>query len=159
MPDRPLPVPSDPATAQSALRQHLPKALDGYKYEYDNDRTVYVHMAGIRADGTTDEYLVRLTFLYYPTYPPSVTFVNPATKQYDGTHWPAGNSPRLAFHARYGDAPAGMVCNSMTFEYYFWGGHNPTPEISWNPQIHTFAATIAELADHLRPPLYQGRQP
>jgi hypothetical protein len=51
-----------------------------------------------------------------------------------------------------------MVCNSMTFEYYFWGGHTPAGEIHWNKGTHTFAATIAELVDHLNPPFYQGRQ-
>lgn len=159
MPDRPLPEPVDPFTSKAALRAHLPKVLGSFRHEYDEDRTVYVWLSATKNSGETDEYLVRLLFLHYPTWPPSVTFVNPETKQYDGTHWPAiSGSPRMAFYPSYADAPTGMVCNSLTFEYYFWGGHNPTPEIAWSKEKHTFAATIAELVDHLNPPFYQRRQ-
>ena len=137
----------------------MAKALDGYEYEYDEDRTIFVRMPAFRADGARDAYLIRLTFLYYPDWPPNVTFVNPESKKYDGTNWPKiAGSPTLAFYPSYGDAPAGMVCNSMTFEYYFWGGHSPSDEIRWSKQKHTFAATIAELRDHLRQPYYQGKQ-
>lgn len=159
MPDRQLPEAVDPFTSRSALRAHIPKALDAFRYEYDGDRTVYLWLAARRSTGEMDEYLVRLMFLHYPDWPPSVTFVNPETRQYDGSHWPTvAGSQRVAFHAQYGDAPAGMVCNSMTFEYYFWGGHGPSENIHWNKERHTFAATIAELVDHLNPPFYQGRQ-
>lgn len=159
MPDRPLPVPVDPITASTAVREHLSKALDGHRYEYDGDRTILVWLQGTRPAGETDEYLVRLRFLYYPTWPPSVTFLNPQTRKYDGTHWPkvAGN-PNIAFYPSYGDAPEGMMCNSTSFEYYFWGGHTPTATIHWNKDRHTFAATIAELTDNLRAPYYQERQ-
>lgn len=159
MPDHQIPEAVDPFTARAALQNHLPKALDGFRYEYDGDRTVYFWLQAKSSAGGADEYLIRLTFLHYPDWPPSVTFVNPATKQYDGTHWPlVAGSPRIAFYPKYGDAPTGMVCNSMTFEYYFWGGHSPAAEIKWDKKKHTFAATVAELVDHLNPPFYQGRQ-
>jgi hypothetical protein len=159
LPDRSLPEAVDPFTSRSALREHLPRAMEGHRYEYDGDRTVYLWLTAKRATRELDEYLVRLIFLHYPDWPPSVTFVNPETKQYDGTHWPSSaGSPRIAFYHSYGDAPAGMVCNSMTFEYYFWGGHSPSEEIRWSKEKYTFAATIAELVDHLNPPFYQGRQ-
>lgn len=159
MPDHALPSPVDPLIASAATRAHVAKVLDGYRYEYDNDRTVLVWLHATARNGETHEYLVRLTFMYYPDWPPSVAFLNPDTREYDGTHWPASSgSPRLIFYARYGDSPAGMVCNSMTFEYYFWGGHNPTAEVRWDQSKYTFAATIAELTDHLRPPYYHGRQ-
>jgi hypothetical protein len=160
MPDRQLPEMTDPQVARQALAKHLRSALEGYTFDYDGDRTVYVAMQGTRSDGNRDDYLVRLTFLYYPTWPPSVVFVNSETKQYEGVpaQWPKiTGSPRMAFYPSYGDAPAGMVCNSMTFEYYFWGGHAPSPSIQWKAGVHTFAATIAELTDHLRPPYYIGR--
>ncbi len=158
MPDRALPEAVEPQLARAALIAHMGNALEGYRYEYDGDRTIYVWMDGVKPDGTVDEYLVRLMFLYYPEWPPNVTFVNPETRRYDGKSWPQiTGAIRLAFHASYGDAPAGMVCNSMTFEYYFWGGHSPTDGIKWNKEVHTFAATLAELRDHLRQPYYQGR--
>jgi hypothetical protein len=158
VPDRPLPEASHPETARKSFLAHMHNALEGYRYEYDDDRTIYVCMTGTRPDSTKDEYLVRLTFLYYPEWPPCVTFVNPDTRRYDGKNWPQiSGATRLAFHPSYGDAPAGMVCNSMTFEYYFWGGHSPAEGIKWNKEIHTFAATLAELQDHLEQPFYQGR--
>jgi hypothetical protein len=159
LPDRALPEAAPPFASREALQVHIPKALNGFRYEYDGDRTVYLWLTARKSTGETDEYLVRLVFLHYPDWPPSVTFLNPDTRQYDGTHWPGiSGSQRLAFHARYGDAPVGMVCNSMTFEYYFWGGHNPPEDIRWSKVKHTFAATVAELVDHLNPPFYQGRQ-
>ena len=157
MPDHQLPEAVDPETARAALLKHSENALEGYNWEYDNDRTIYVKMPATDEQGKTEEYLIRLTFLYYPDWPPSVTFLNPETKRYDGTHWPQTNSPSLAMHPSYGDAPTGMVCNSMMFEYYFWGGHNATENIRWQKGKHTLAATIAELTDHLKPPLYKGR--
>lgn len=158
-PGRSLPQPVDPAAARAAVRAHMAKALDGYAYDYDDDRTIFVRMLATAPDGTQDMYMIRLTFLYYPDWPPSVTFVNVETAKYDGTHWPriAGSST-LALYPNYGDAPTGMVCNSMTFEYYFWGGHSPSDEIRWSKEKHTFAATIAELRDNLRQPYYQGKQ-
>lgn len=160
MSDRPLPLATDPKTAREAVTRDLVGALDGYVFDYDGDRTIYVQMQGVISEGRRDEYLVRLTFLYYPDWPPSVTFVNPATRNYDGVaaQWPkAVGSPRIAFYPTYGDAPAGMVCSSTTFEYYFWGGHAPNSTIHWKKGVHTFAATIAELADHLKPPFYAGK--
>ena len=157
MPDRTFPEVADAETARTALKKHSANALEGLEWEYDGDRTIYVKMPAINAQGKAEEYLVRLTFLYYPDWPPSVTFLNPETKRYDGTHWPRTGSSSLAMHPNYGGAPSGMVCNSMTFEYYFWGGHQVTENISWQKGTHTFAATIAELKDHLKPPFYQGR--
>lgn len=158
MPDRPLPQVTDPLIARTALQAHMAKALEGYRYEYDGDRAIYVFMNGEQADGTEHEYLLRLTFLFYPDWPPSVTFLNPETRRYDRTHWPkVSGSGRVAFYPSYGDAPTGLVCNSMTFEYYFWGGHSPREAIRWKRGVHTFAATLAEIRDHLRPPHYQGR--
>jgi hypothetical protein len=158
MTDRPMPEPTDPEIARAALRKHSVRALENCDYEYDGDRTIYLTLPATDSRGETQQYLVRLTFLYYPDWPPSVTFLNPLTRRYDGTHWPSvTSSPRLAMHVVYGGAPTGMVCNSMTFEYYFWGGHSPTDIIKWNKARHTFFATIAELKDHLQVPYYQGR--
>lgn len=159
LPDHDLPQAVDPFTARAALQKHLPMALEGLRYEYDGDRTIYLWLNAKKRTGDTDEYLIRLLFLYYPNWPPSVTFLNPETREYDGSHWPSvAGSSRIAFHPRYGDAPSGMVCNSMTFEYYFWGGHSAAADIHWDKNIHTFAATVAELIDHLNSPFYQGKQ-
>ena len=159
MADQPLPTATDPDLARKALVAHLEAALEGFTYDYDGDRTIDVEMTGITGSGAPDKYLVRLGFLYYPDWPPTVTFLNPETKKYDGTNWPeAIGSQRLQFYSAYGDAPCGMVCNSMTFEYYFWGGHAAAESIRWKKGVHTFAGTLAELTDHLQPPHYKGKK-
>jgi hypothetical protein len=111
---------------------------------------------GRRSTGEVDGYLARFSFLYYPAWPPSVTFVNPQTHRYDPAYWPDGGSDILAFYPSYGDAPSGMVCNTMFFEFYFWGGHNPGASVRWDAKQHTFAASLNELRIHLRPPYYRG---
>ena len=157
MSDRPLPVPADPAVAVSAFEAHKDKALAGFRWDQDGALAILVWLDAHRASGEIDEYLARLTFLYYPEWPPTVTFVNPETKRYAPASWPRTASDRLAMHPMYGDAPEGMVCNSMTFEYYFWGGHQANEATRWRPGTHTFAATLNELRMHLQPPYYQGR--
>jgi len=156
MPDRPLPTVSDPEEARAAFLRDHEKALEGYRWEEQSPLSILVHLEGHRASGEVDLYLACFSFLYYPIWPPSVTFVNPVTLKYDPAYWPKTSGPNIAFSAPYGDAPSGMVCNSMFFEYYFWGGHAPNPNISWDPKRHTFAASLNELRIHLRPPHYQG---
>jgi hypothetical protein len=48
-----------------------------------------------------------------------------------------------------------LICNSMFFDWYFYGGHGDQPAVSWKPGVHRAAATVAELEIHLRPPHYQ----
>ncbi len=156
MPDRPLPSVSDPEEARVAYLKHRTAALEGYIWEEDGPLALLIHLEGHRPNGVVDHYVARFSFLYYPTWPPSVTFVNPQTRTYDPAYWPKASGPNIAFHAAYGDAPAGMVCNSMFFEFYFWGGHAPTADIRWDAKRHTFAASLNELRIHLYPPFYEG---
>jgi hypothetical protein len=157
VPDRPLPSPTSPQIARAALLAHRDAALQDLQWEEESPLVLYVSLPAVRPDGTVDTYLARFSFVYYPDWPPSVTFVDPATKNYNPAHWPSiSGSDRLAFHATYGDAPAGMVCNSMFFEYYFWGGHGGAEGQTWEPGRHTMASTIGELKIHLRPPYYTG---
>lgn len=156
MPDHPLPTVSDPEEARESFLNHRAAALEEYAWEEDGPLAILVQLEGHRADGTVDRYVARFSFLHYPTWPPSVTFVNPETRAYDPAYWPKANGPNFAFHAEYGDAPAGMVCNSMFFEYYFWGGHTPDASVRWDAACHTFAASLNELRIYLQQPLYEG---
>lgn len=160
MPDRPLPTASDPEIARAAFLRHRDAALEEYVWEQDGALAILVPMEGRRTTSELDRYLARLTFLYYPTWPPGATFVNPQSRRYDPTKWPEVDSSvpgaTLALHPTYGDAPEGLVCNSMFFEYYFWGGHAPGESIRWDPTQHTFAASLNELRIHLQPPYYRG---
>lgn len=156
MSDRPLPTVSDPEVAREVFLKHRAAALEEYAWEEDGPLAILVQLEGHRADGTVDQYVARFSFLYYPTWPPSVTFVNPETREYDPAYWPKANGPNFAFHAEYGDAPTGMVCNSMFFEYYFWGGHTPDASIRWDALRPTFAASLNELRIYLQQPFYEG---
>ena len=62
----------------------------------------------------------------------------------------------FALHAVYDGAPAGLICNSMFFAWYFYGGHGNQPGASWQAGVHHASASVAELKIHLRPPYYQG---
>lgn len=163
MPDRQLPTAADPEVALAAFLRHRDLALTGYEWEQDGPLAILVALEGRRTTAEVDRYLARLSFLYYPAWPPSATFVNPATHRYDPKFWPdvdptvAGAT--LALHPTYGDAPEGLVCNSMFFEYYFWGGHAPSEGIRWDSARHTFAASLNELRIHLQPPYYRGPRP
>jgi len=156
VPDRPLPTVSDPEEAREAFLRHHEAALEGLRWEQEGPLSILVALEAQRVSGEVDLYLARFSFLYYPAWPASVTFVNPKTRRYDPAYWPNATGSNIAFYPTYGDAPAGMVCNSMFFEYYFWGGHNPHEGIAWDPVRHTFAASLNELRIHLRPPHYQG---
>lgn len=157
MPDHPLPVPTPPRLAKAALIAHRDGSLEGLHWEKGSPLVLYVTLPAVRPDGIVDSYIARFSFVYYPDWPPSVTFVDPETKVYSPSHWPHSvNSDRLAFHATYGDAPAGLICNSMFFEYYFWGGHARTEGQMWTKGRHTMAATVGELKIHLAPPYYIG---
>ena len=83
--------------------------------------------------------------------------MDPETLKPSKSAWPKVKGlGHVAFYSEYGDAPTGMVCNSMFFEYYFWGGHGPAEATRWNPQRHTFAASLNVIREALRAPFYDG---
>jgi len=158
MPDRELPTVVDPEVARAAFLAHAPAALEGFKWEQETPLSILVWIEAHPGEGDPDRYLARFDFSYYPDWPPRVTFVDPKTKLPNPTAWPVVNgAPNIAFYGAYGDAPTGMVCNSMFFEYYFWGGHSPDDTIRWNARTHTFAASLNELRLALRSPYYVRR--
>jgi len=126
-------------------------------WEEESALVTYLALMGQRANRVVDRYMARFSFVYYPDWPPSVTFVDPTTRVYAPSWWPRiNNSDRMALHPVYGDAPAGLVCNSMFFEFYFWGGHPRVTGQCWEKNRHTMAATVAELQIHLSQPYYIG---
>ncbi len=73
---REAPLPNTPARAQAALDAHLPLALRGRTLDEvgwarPDPLTLLIPLSGIREDGTRDDFLLRLHFLYYPDWPPS----------------------------------------------------------------------------------------
>lgn len=158
MPDHPLPSVGDQLLAREAFERHAPAALEGRIWTEETPLSILIQINARREDAQIDAYLARFEFVHYPAWPPSVTFVDAKTRRYDPSAWPrVEGAPNIAFHAVYGDAPAGMVCNSMFFEYYFWGGHAADDTIRWDPRRHRFAASLTELDEALCAPYYKGR--
>ena len=159
VPDQSLPVPVNPLVARAALLAHRDAALENLSWEEETDLSLYVNFTAKKADGFVDDYVARFRFTYYPDWPPCVTFVNPSSKEYDPAFWPKiKDSDRMALHPVYADSPTGLICNSMFFEYYFWGGHSRVSGQSWEKGLHTMAATVSELRLHLSELHYDGRQ-
>jgi hypothetical protein len=161
-----VPVPVTPALAVAALDRHLPKVLGGRSlaaagWRRPSTLTLLVPLTGDRADGGSDDFLVRMGFAYYPNWPPSVLFVNPQTLDYrfpdDRGHLPAiTGTNELAVHATFEGVPQ-LVCCSFVLEFY-QVRHGVEPRHLWDPTVHTFAATLNALRQALREPFYQGRQ-
>lgn len=158
MPDRELPLASDPAAASAAWRAAAPAALEGLTWIEESDLRIRVSLPAVRAEGGEDVYLARFDFTWYPTWPPSVTFLDPSTHAPTTEAWPQVNgASHIAFHPNYDGTPAGMVCNSMFFEFYFWGGHAKDGSHAWDEMRHNFAASINVLLDVLKPPYHVDR--
>lgn len=111
-------------------------------------------------------YTLRLICEYYPTYPPDVQFVNPATNDYDagkdGPHLPNLAAPYCHMHPTYNyrtGYPYGvqLVCNSLTLAYYF-SEHNPPPEQAWKPGYHKIGSSLWTIYKALHSSHYTGRR-
>jgi len=140
---------------RAVLANDLPVAFEGLSWTQDDD-VYFVEFPALRQDGTIDHYLTKWTFTYYPGQPPHVTFVNPATGVYDGSGWPNAGNGRLVMNPVYDGAPEGLICNSMFYDWYYYGGHGDQPTVSWKPGIHKAIATVTELREVLKPPAYVG---
>jgi hypothetical protein len=140
---------------RQVLAVDLPQAFDGLKW-HEEDDAYFVEMPATRADGSIDTYLTKWTFAFYPGQPPHVTFVNPVTKLYDPHSWPVVTSQRTSLSPNYPGAPEGLICNSMFYDWYYYGGHGNQPAVSWLPGVHKAIATVTELREILRQPQYKG---
>lgn len=164
------PTPNTPSEAKRVLDDQLAKMLGG---ETLADRgwaridglSLLVPLIGERPDGERDSYFLRLGFGYYPEWPPSALFVNPATLRYE---YPADvpylprveNAQEMHVHPKY-DVPGGcgqLICASVTLEFYLIN-HGVEDRHIWNPAAQNFAATINGIQHWLKPPYYLGRQP
>jgi hypothetical protein len=164
------PVPNTPARAQAALEADLPVVLRGRTLQEagwtrPDPLTLLVPLVGTRADGTRDDYLLRLNFLYYPDWPPSALFVNPKSQTYrhpEDLGWlpRVDGKGEIGVHAQY-DIPGGgktqLICASVTLEFYLIL-HDVKDCLVWDHTVQNFAATIAAVERALRQPHYQGRQ-
>lgn len=152
------PDPSQPlhvGRVREIVAVDAPRAFVGLVWYQEGD-TYFVEFPAQRADGTVDTYLTKWTFIYYPGQPPHVTFVNPETKKYDPNSWPDASNERISLAPTYGGAPEGLICNSMFYDWYYYGGHGNQPAVSWKPGVHKAIASSTELRNLLRQPHYKG---
>jgi hypothetical protein len=165
-----VPVPNSPARALAAIDADIPVVLRGETLEKagwtrPDPLTLIIPRLGVRQDGTRDDFLLRLNFLYYPEWPPSAQFVNPNTRGYcypDDQFWlpRVEGTNEIAIHAQF-DAPGGrkiqLICASVTLEFYQIL-HDVDPKYVWNSQVQNFSATLTAIDRALRQPFYKGRQ-
>jgi len=159
------PVLATPGDAIAAFERDLPKALKGRTLEEAgwrrlDDMTLLVPLKGRRADGTLDDYLLRLGFACYPDWPPSAQFVNPKTLNYnlakDKCWLPKiDGCSEIAIHADY-NRQGQLICCSLTLEFYAVR-HDVQPNHVWNPGTHNFSATINQIDWALKSQFYKGR--
>ena len=184
-----VPVPADFGQARDAVDRHLGQVLGGRTlesvgWERSDSLTLYVPVRGFTAATQTvaygfdpsedpvgadnafaavpagDDYLLRLYFSYYPAWPPSARFVNPATRQFaagDERWLPmVTGTNELYVHANYGGTGGQVICCSATLEFY-QVNHSVAEQHRWQPGS-SFAATLNVLSRYMRPPAYAGRQ-
>lgn len=127
--------------------------------------TIFVSLSAHPINGVVDVYTLRLACSYYPTHPPDVIFVNPATFEYDAArdkcHVANLQAPYCYVHLTYSyqqpyQYGPQLVCSSMTLGYYF-SGHSPTPDQKWQPGRQVIGTTIYTVYRALHSQHYHGR--
>ena len=122
----------DPMAGAAAFDEDIPRvlkvldaeSLDALGWRRPNKLSLIVPLKGV-LNGVTDDYLLRLGFQAYRTWPPSAQFVNPQTLTYnypqDQHFVPRLASPECRTHTGYerpGHAKIQLVCCSATLEFY-----------------------------------------
>lgn len=160
------------ALARAAAEAHLsvlaPRLSEfGWSTAWVGDVQLRVDAFGVRADGTTDPYVLDLEFSTYPAEPPLVLFVLPdpygQQPSTSSRWWPlfAGSPPfEFALHHAYpfeNDTRRGqLVCFSHSRDYYYTQHSPQLPGMRWQQGTHTVAATLTRMRHVLNAPYYQG---
>lgn len=129
------------------LRVMEASSLEELGWSRPSRLSLLVPMMG-KIDGKTDEYMLRLGFQAYRTWPPSAQFVNPSTLAFDRTedlhHIPKLTSGECQTHANYQENASGkkiqLICCSATLEFYDVL-HGVADEHVWR-DTDTFLTTI-----------------
>jgi hypothetical protein len=157
---------ADPHRGRAAFAEHLPRVLAGRTLEEmgwraPNALSLLVPVRG--AANGADDFMLRLGFQYYPEWPPTARFVNPATAEFDASrdlYWLPNvtGDPGFAIHPIYSHAnyTGPLICCSYTAEFYQIL-HDVKLEHQWNSALHTFGATISRIQEALRSEYYKGR--
>jgi len=154
----------------AAFEEDLPRvlrALDAESIEVlgwkrPSKLVLLVPMTGMIGD-KVDQFMLRLGFQAYRTWPPSAQFVNPETGTYvypqDQSHVPKLTSPECQSHIAYQRPNGGttqLICCSATFEFYEVL-HGVEQHHVWR-DTDSFLTTISAIRKALASS-YQGRFP
>jgi hypothetical protein len=167
-----LPSPVNRALAIAAVEEFFAakkwqKMMSEYGWVFGmiDPLTLIVFLSARPINGVSDAFTLRLACDFYPTYPPDVRFVNPATFEYnvstDLRHVANLQAqychvhPNYSYQHPYKYGPQ-LVCSSMTLGYYF-SNHTPTPDQAWQPGRHTIGSTIYTVHRALHSAHYHGR--
>jgi len=137
-------------------------SLESLGWSRPSKLSLLLPMSGTFQD-VTDDYVLRLGFEAYRTWPPSAQFVNPQSLGYI---WPQDQpvvpklvSPECQTHPAY-ERPGGgkiqLVCCSATLEFYEVM-HSVDPHHVWS-EDSSFLATIVAIQKAFSS-AYQGRFP
>jgi len=169
------PTEVDPEVAALAFRRDLDRFWEGgrpaelgWKRTAIDELTEVIEAPGRTPEGGVFPHLVKLEGHFYPTHPPRVLFVVPATldEAPGDSPWfpktdPAGDGTRpqwFGVHPDYGypgEVQRQLVCFSHNLDYYL-SDHNPTASEVWRQGVHTLAATLNRMAEILSPEYYRG---
>jgi len=163
-----LPVVVNPLVACAAFEDDLEKVLKGRHVTFEESSWTRLHSLGllvpIKANRTgsseADQFYLRLEFQYYPEWPPSAQFVNPATKVYSGgndLYWlpKIEGTDEIRTHENY-QGHGQVVCSSVTLEFYKVL-HDVKEHHVWKHPSQNFASTINQIEWALSSPHYSGR--
>lgn len=175
---------ADPEVAAATFADDLDRAVAsdaaarwGWSIADRSPLRAVIRMTAVRADGTADEYFVRLTADWYDQWPPEAVFVRPGAADGEwmlptpGSRWLPTiqnfDDSSFAFHVAYPfsaemkaafpDQTQGqLICCSMSFGYYI-SSHVPTEGQRWTQGKHTVAALLHRVQRALTAPHYEGR--
>ncbi|HJU08322.1 MAG TPA: hypothetical protein VJ727_07575 [Rhodanobacteraceae bacterium] len=159
----------DPAAGAAALEEDLPRVLrmlgatsiEELGWSRPNKLTLLIPISGVH-QGNTDDYLLRLGFHAYRTWPPSAQFVNPETLSYsypqDQHFVPQLTSGECRTHVAYphGTNKIQLICCSATLEFYEIK-HNVAQEHLWS-ETNNFWTTVNAIKRAMAS-FYQGPFP
>lgn len=163
----------DSEIAAVTLRQHVDElwatgrpAQKGWEHSWIDALHLIVRMPAHRKDGIIDHFHILLGGEYYDAGPPTVSFVDPETKERTNksSKWfPKINPtpPWFGLHDAYtfpGQGQRQLVCFTGTAEFYLTD-HSPQETEKWKQGRHTVAMTLNRLQEVLSQPYYVSPHP
>lgn len=166
-----LPETADPVEARAAVDRDLKlvlalrgaSSLEDLGWRRPSPLVLLIPLEAKRGE-QTDQFLVELSFAYYPAWPPKVRFLNPETLELNtpsDLYWvpKISGCTAIATHESYGGGGntfLGYVCCSFNLDFYLSEHSLANAYEHWNASPKNFNATLVMLELGLTK-FYQGR--